>query len=610
MFESIIRAIVELRNDGYWTKGNRLLDALDGTSIAAVAMNWNGGITIRVYYQAEDLSLKEYCHDSGRGQYPGEWNHGKAPSRSPINAAAHEIDGELCIWVCWRNHQEEIVINKYHRFWGPVTRVVRSVPSDSQFALVQWVDGKYTQLRLYYQNDANLVCEQCSDDGGDNWWSGYKWGATRKVVLQLPHYARFFKDEQNLPQHELSLPSPEGKDGRYLWVSNQHSGFGWGNIFGPLCMMSLVAYLSNRAFVFEPYTWHVGDEPYVEHKHEKRLIVSRVPLTALISGPLAGGSFPAGDNHPRSVNKEFYKQVSEGRDVAHLSIKELNEGLEGRPAIEILEKYVQALKDASEDCVELFGSREHPFDYIQFGDAEIQTVYKQLSESPFITEFNWSSLVLSALGHNTSIICPLLPKSGLDLSDPELKFADPVEIASVLPHYIPDLLVLHVRRGDYERHWHFLCTCNSLFCGWNRVPGMGDVFNPKEEEGTKEEIYKKHAYPSDEQIVKKVGEVREKWETGQQGERKLCRLYIATNGTQEETAKLKKALRQAGAWDVIASTYDLALDHEQQYVAYAIDSAIAERAGVFIGTGFSSMSANINFMRRVHGLPLQSSRFW
>jgi hypothetical protein len=126
--------------------------------------------------------------------------------------------------VCWRNHQEEIVINKYHRFWGPVTRVVRSVPSDSQFALVQWVDGKYTQLRLYYQNDANLVCEQCSDDGGDNWWSGYKWGATRKVVLQLPHYARFFKDEQNLPQHELSLPSPEGKDGRYLWVSNQHSG--------------------------------------------------------------------------------------------------------------------------------------------------------------------------------------------------------------------------------------------------------------------------------------------------------------------------------------------------------------------------------------------------
>jgi hypothetical protein len=67
------QAIVELRNDGYWTKGNRLLDALDGTSIAAVAMNWNGGITIRVYYQAEDLSLKEYCHDSGRGQYPGQF---------------------------------------------------------------------------------------------------------------------------------------------------------------------------------------------------------------------------------------------------------------------------------------------------------------------------------------------------------------------------------------------------------------------------------------------------------------------------------------------------------------------------------------------------------
>ena len=116
---------------------------------------------------------------------------------------------------------------------------------------------------------------------------------------------------------------------------------------------------------------------------------------------------------------------------------------------------------------------------------------------------------------------------------------------------------------------------------------MVDVFNPKEEEGTKEEIYKKHTYPSDEQIVRKVGEVREEWETRQPVERKLGRLYIATNGTQEETGKLKEALGKAGECDVIASTYDLVLDHEQQYIAYAVDSAIAERAGVFIDTGVS-----------------------
>ena len=88
---------------------------------------------------------------------------------------------------------------------------------------------------------------------------------------------------------------------------------------------------------------------------------------------------------------------------------------------------------------------------------------------------------------------------------------------------------------------------------------MVNVFNPKGEEGTKEEIYKRHAYPSDEQIVKKVGEVREEWETREPGGRKLGRLYIATNGTQEETARLKEALGKAGEWDMIASTYDLVL---------------------------------------------------
>ena len=67
------QAIVELRHDGYWTKGGRLLDALDGTSIAAVAFNWNGGVSMSVYYQAKDLSLKDHCYDSGRGWYPGQF---------------------------------------------------------------------------------------------------------------------------------------------------------------------------------------------------------------------------------------------------------------------------------------------------------------------------------------------------------------------------------------------------------------------------------------------------------------------------------------------------------------------------------------------------------
>ena len=66
------RAIRELCNDGHWFNGSLdLPDALDGTTIAAVAYNWGGRTNIRVYYQAEDLSLREHCHDN-KGWYPGQ----------------------------------------------------------------------------------------------------------------------------------------------------------------------------------------------------------------------------------------------------------------------------------------------------------------------------------------------------------------------------------------------------------------------------------------------------------------------------------------------------------------------------------------------------------
>ena len=39
-----------------------------------------------------------------------------------------------------------------------------------------------------------------------------------------PTYGLFYEMERNLPQHDPSLPFPEGENGRFLWVSNQHWG--------------------------------------------------------------------------------------------------------------------------------------------------------------------------------------------------------------------------------------------------------------------------------------------------------------------------------------------------------------------------------------------------
>ena len=42
--------------------------------------------------------------------------------------------------------------------------------------------------------------------------------------MTLPTYERFYEMERNYPQHNPSLPFPEGENGRFVWVSNQHWG--------------------------------------------------------------------------------------------------------------------------------------------------------------------------------------------------------------------------------------------------------------------------------------------------------------------------------------------------------------------------------------------------
>ena len=65
-------AIIELSHDRNWVRGSRLPDALDGTSIAAVVYKQGEVVQYRVYYQAEDLSLREHGTWSGEK----EWRSG------------------------------------------------------------------------------------------------------------------------------------------------------------------------------------------------------------------------------------------------------------------------------------------------------------------------------------------------------------------------------------------------------------------------------------------------------------------------------------------------------------------------------------------------------
>lgn len=54
------------------------------------------------------------------------------------------------------------------------------------------------------------------------------------VAGHPPTYGRIRNLERSLPQHNLDLPFPEGKHGRYVKFSNQANWIGWNNIFGEM----------------------------------------------------------------------------------------------------------------------------------------------------------------------------------------------------------------------------------------------------------------------------------------------------------------------------------------------------------------------------------------
>ena len=80
-------------------------------------------------------------------------------------------------------------------------------------------------------------------------------------------------------------------------------------------------------------------------------------------GPIVGGPFPPNKPNPRSVTIDYFDKVCPESRRKKISIREMNQGLEGKPVIEILEKYTKALKALNESCVELFGGNDHVFDW-------------------------------------------------------------------------------------------------------------------------------------------------------------------------------------------------------------------------------------------------------
>ncbi|RPD82752.1 hypothetical protein L226DRAFT_450702 [Lentinus tigrinus ALCF2SS1-7] len=356
-----------------------------------------------------------------------------------------------------------------------------------------------------------------------------------------------------------------------------------------------LAHESGRAYVFDNYTWNRDGSDYSDFNGH--LIPSRIPISALLQGPAAGGPWPAGDPAPRAVVKEYWDEVCpEKHIIMSEEVYKIDADVDGGV---VLQAWVEKLKTLPR-CVEINEIAAQIWSIWIFGSKRILGVWDSLKRSPVITQFRWSKLIEDGYIANRHLFSRPSWLSSI--------FSRP----SAYPYTpIPGLLVLHIRRGDFEGHCLHFARWSSQWNGFNQFPELPDHFEPPPTAGWGEyteegkNIYLRHCFPDIQQIVDRVAEVR-----ASPAGKGLKNVYIMTNGKRPWIAELKEALNGMGGWEKIASSRELVLDWEQQYVAQSVDMLIGQRAQVLIGNGFSSLTSNIVMLRMAQDIPADTNRFW
>jgi len=307
---------------------------------------------------------------------------------------------------------------------------------------------------------------------------------------------------------------------------------------------------------------------------------------------MAGGPFAPGDDTPRSVMKEWFDKVCPNpkrldKDAVRATLPK------DYSAKTVMDAWVKHMEETPENCVT---TEDKIFDIWIFGSTRLLDIVPLLFKSPMVTEFRWSELIIDGFNRNRKLFAP----DGLTAGTPK----DPYPV-------IPGLLALHIRRGDFEQHCRGLVEWDSTWTGFNQLPELPDRFDPpprpKDGNATQEiyDAYTKSCYPSIEEIVQKVVEVK-RTNAGKD----LHNIYIMTNGKNPWLSELKEALHKSGKWKQISSSRELKITWEQKYVVQSIDMAVGQRADVFIGNGFSSLTATIVMLRMAKGLDPAGTRLW
>ncbi|KAJ7599024.1 hypothetical protein C8J56DRAFT_1093143 [Mycena floridula] len=373
------------------------------------------------------------------------------------------------------------------------------------------------------------------------------------IPSTIPNYQDIRIYEHNLPQHRFTA------EGRYLRVEGQLHGHGLNNVLEELILMTHLAYTVNRSFVFEDFIWSDMPLPFVVDDFGLR--PSRIPLNAFISGPAAGGPMP--DDTARAT-------VCPLAQRNHISSLDAPKAIEGTLLLDWWVRRLEALE--SERCI-------------------VVDAVEQL-----LSLFVWSPLVNSALIRNFAILEP-----------PEVVQAKSVAQSELYS----GLIAVHIRRGDYSRHCRRLLGWGSKYIAFNQFPGLLDKFDPeeyllldKDKARIKllEPYYLEHCLPEIPQIVARLHGLREAHPT-------LKRIFVLSNARPWWLRELGEELARDG-WQNVKNSLDLVLDKEQKNVGMSVDMAIATSAEIFVGNGFSSLTANVVLLRKAKGFADETNRFF
>ncbi|EJD55675.1 hypothetical protein AURDEDRAFT_179385 [Auricularia subglabra TFB-10046 SS5] len=409
-------------------------------------------------------------------------------------------------------------------------------------------------------------------------------------LVALPNLASVEVFEGRLPQHNLEL----ARRTRYVkWINQHHWGEGYNNAWEEFIILHEMARRANRSYTFR--TMVFAD-------------MSVWPMNVFMSGPTAGGPWPAGVDTPLSISDQYWETACPPHRRRNLRMEKVNAELGIRynqsDGEEMVSKWAKYLRDLHEDCISING-KESMFDLdFWFGSARPTALWPTLPKSPILTHHAWSHHVYNAVSRNLPTL------TGTKMTHLNEKHADAASLPPLRAYKeLPNLIALHIRRGDFEGHCWVLAHFAAPYASWSNLPQLPDRYVPdgSTQEGKMRTI--PHCIPDPKQVAQRVADLNKEYVAQRPDADKLEYVYIMTNAKQDFLDDVRKELKEVGFPHMLTAK-DLQLTQMENHANMVVDMEIGIRAALFIGNGFSTLTSTVAALRLVREAPLYTIRFW